>query len=387
MQGFINNIRYVAMALTAVCSMTSCVYDDLPEEQEQVGTGERSFLNIALAVPEASADSPASGSGYQDGNTYENYIDVAGGNYRICFFDEANVLIDMFLPAGFTSVNGSNYSRYEIFGFTPEKLVGRSSFKVMVLANWPVYPAVTPGQTTVDDICNSDLSKFDCLTDFDLSPTGKRLIPFYGIHKYDNVVFTKGERTTLAAPITLLRAMAKVEIVLDAAEDVRFKDVTLHRHNAQGYCAPERVYSEDDYGQGVDWTNDYLHRLHLVGGKNDADADNRKLPFRCENRKGDGKNETWIAYIPEYRNVADDGTAAKDEAYIDLHLNFQDSSKEPFRIYFADYGTGGITDTANIKRMNIERNNIYRFTVSMCDNRMEVFVRRWNYRPQPSVIL
>jgi len=386
MQGVINYILRLAVVLISICAMTSCVYDYLPEESEE--TEERSLLNIALAVPETANEltSPEN-DGYVSGNKYENYIDIPGRNYRIYFFNEANVLIDSFEPVGFASVTGSDYREYNLYGFTPEKLVGLSTFKVMVLANWPVYPVVTDGETTIDDICKSDFAKFSCLTNFELSPAENRLIPFYGIRKYENVTFTIGEHTELSEPITMLRAMAKVEVVLDADPDVRIADVTLHRHNAQGYCAPEGVYSQNDYGQGLDWANDYLHRLHLVGGVNDADASGRELPFRCENRKEEGKNETWIAYIPEYRNVADDGTAARDEAYIDLHLNFQSKDEQPFRIYFAEYGAGGTTNTDNVKRMNIERNNIYRFTVSMCNNDMSIFVRRWNYRPQPSVIL
>lgn len=382
MQEFIKDIRRIAVALIAVCAMTSCVYDNLPEEPAV--TEERSFLNIALAVPMADVD-PTATDGYQDGDSYENYIDIDRGRYRIYFFDKQDKLIEEFRPAGFSTVDGSDYRKYELFGITPKALAGQSPFKVIVLANWPAYPAVSPGQTTIDDICNSDFSRFNCLTDFGLSPEANRLIPMYGIRRYENVVFKKGERTVLSEPITMLRAMAKVEVMLNAGNDISITDVTLHRHNALGYCAPQGVYSQDDYGQGLDWTNDYLHRLHLVGGNNDADATGRQLPFRCVGQ--DSGKKKWIAYIPEYRNVTSDGTAAEDEAYIDLHLNIQTADEPPFRIYFAKYGPDGATNTDNVTRMDIERNNIYRFTVKMADNRMFIFVRQWNYRPQPPIIL
>jgi len=377
----------MATAVSAVCALTACVYDDLPDEPDVDRAN--SFLNIELAVPLADTAPAAPANGYQDGDAYENYIDISKGNYRIYFFDDKNTLIAQFYPAGFNAVDGADYREYSIFGITPQQLAGQKTFKVMVLANWPSYPPVTPGVTTVDAICKSDLSRFNCLTDFRLNPEEGRLIPLYGIHRYDNVSFTKGERTTLSEPITMLRAMAKVEVILNAEQNVTFTDVTLHRHNALGFCAPEKVYSQTDYGQGLDWTGDYLHRLHLVGGKNDAEAVDRELPFRRVNGKENGKKETWIAYIPEYRNAADDnGTAAADEAYIDVRLSNR-SDEKPFHIYFADYGDNGGTSSTDLKRMNIERNNIYRFTISMSDNGMgmEIFVRQWNLRPQPPIIL
>lgn len=382
----------MAMAcVLSVCLLTSCVYDDEPETPNN--SDSISFLNIALSVPLADNVNPNSraNGGYQDGDKYENYIDIDRYNYRIFFFDEQNKLIARFAPIGFSVVEGSEYSKYEIYGITPKEVEALSSFKVMITANWlNHYDSYTIGKTTIDDICNNFASTFRCLTNQELNPSESRLIPMYGIHRYENVTFTKGETTTLAEPITMLRAMAKVEVILDTEQDIEISDVSLRGYNERGYCAPQGVYSEADYGQGLDWENDYLHRLHLVGGANDQNATSRQLAFRCLNKKTTNKKETWIAYIPEYRNVAADGTAATDEAYIELHLNIQTADEKPFCIYFAEYGSSGTTQTseaADLKRIDIERNNIYRFTVSLADNKMEIYVRQWNPRPQPPIIL
>jgi len=371
--------------------VSSCVYDDLPEEPE--GPKGESYLNIALSVPlsDVANEGSRANGGYQDGDTYENYIDIDNFDYRIYFFDEQKKLIAQFVPVGFDVVNGTDYREYKIYGFTPEQLIGQSTFKVMVAANWHNYPTVTPGETSIDDICNADISQFEHLTNFELSPKERRLIPFYGIRRYENVKFEKGKRTDLGEAVTMLRAMAKVEVVLDVEQDVSFTDVSLQGYNERGYCAPQGVYSQTDYDHEKDWDKDYLRSLHLVNnGQNDAGAAERTLQFMRLNKKTADKKETWIAYIPEYRNLADDnGTVAKDEAYINLKLSFQgnDEKEKPFRIYFADYGTNGTTNSGAPKRMNIERNNIYRFTVSMIEDRLVIYVRTWNIRKQPIITL
>lgn len=394
MQSLLYNLRRLTATACAIvlsaCLLTSCIYEDEPEPNTEPETV--SFISIALDVPVPDNAKPISraNGGYQDGDMLENYIDVNRNDYRIYFFDEDNKLITQFVPSGFKVVEGTNYRRYEINGLTPKQLERYRNFKVMVAANWFTYPTVTPGQHTVDDVCNSVISRFDCLTNHELSITERRLIPMYGIHEYKDVTFELNKTTTLDEPITMLRAMAKVEVILDVEQDIEISDVTLNGHNARGYSAPQGVYSQADYGQGLDWENDYLHRLHLENGANDPAAPGRKLSFRCVNKRTTDQKETWVAYIPEYRNVAADGTAAPDEAFIDLHLNIQDQSETPFRIYFADYGTNGSTGSAGastLKRMDIERNNIYRFTLNLVDNRLVIYARQWNYRPQPSITL
>lgn len=74
---------------------------------------------------------------YEIGEDYESYIDIAGGDYRIYFFDTDNKLIDRFDPSGFVSKEGSGYRHYSVLGKAPDRLAGyNSKFKMVVLANW-----------------------------------------------------------------------------------------------------------------------------------------------------------------------------------------------------------------------------------------------------------
>lgn len=48
----------------------------------------------------------------------------------------------------------------------------------------------------------------------------------------------------LPEPVTLLRAVAKVEVILKTDEhfDLSFSEVKIHRYNKKGYCAPKDVF-------------------------------------------------------------------------------------------------------------------------------------------------
>lgn len=165
--------------------------------------------------------------GYEDGETDENYIDITGGNYRIYFFNTDNKFIASFDPYGFITADGNDYRQYNVLGQAPDALVGHSTFKMVVLANWPKYPEddanipLKEGETTIADICNASWAQYDCLTDGKTNPTSValdpdagRLMPFYGVHEYNDVTFKPGVATILPEPVTLLRAMAKVEVIL-----------------------------------------------------------------------------------------------------------------------------------------------------------------------------
>lgn len=355
-------------------------------ENPDVPSGGEATLNIGFKIP-----TRAAAEGYEDGETDENYIDIAGGNYRIYFFDEDNKFIADFEPSGFITADGSDYRQYSVLGKAPDALVKHSSFKIVVLANWPKYPedsdvdaSLQEGVTTITNICNADWAQYDCLTDGNetnptsvaLNPEADRLMPFYGVHQYNNVTFKEGVATILSEPVTLLRAMAKVEVILqtDDDSDLSFSSLKINRYNATGYCAPKDVFSHDDYDHDGSWEDDYVRTLHLVGGQNDSGE--KELSCRRVRRwEENGKlYEKWTAYLPEYRNTE----AGDAYSSIKAKFNIQLADDDPYTIYFAEYD-GGKTDNSDANRLNIERNNIYRFTVTVRDRRLVVNVQEWKY--------
>lgn len=353
-------------------------------EDPDVPSGREATLNIGFKIP-----TRAAAEGYEDGETDENYIDIAGGNYRIYFFDTDNKFIAGFAPSGFISADGSDYRQYNVLGKAPDALVKYNSFKMVVLANWPKYPEVnttlTAGETDIADICDADWAQYDCLTDGNetnptsvaLDPDTGRIMPFYGVREYNDVTFKPGVATILSEPVTLLRAMAKVEVILQTDDyfDLSFSSLKINRYNAKGYCAPKDVFHQDSYDHNGNWESDYAPQgVHLVGDQNNSEA--KELSLRRVRRWDEGgkRYEKWTAYLPEYQNTG----AGDAYSSIKAKFNIQLADDDPYTIYFAEYD-GGKTDNSDANRLNIERNNIYRFTVTVRDRRLMVNVQEWKY--------
>lgn len=335
---------------------------DAPDTPDVPSDGEMT-LQIGFKVPTRAAT-----EGYEDGETNENYIDIAGGNYRIYFFDGDNKFIARFEPSGFITIEGSDYTQYSVLGKAPDALVEHSSsFKMVVLANWPEYPEdlnenkenginllLEKGVTDIKDICNADWAQYDCLTDGNTSPTAiplnpsaGRLMPFYGVHTYSAVTFKPGVATILTEPVTLLRAMAKVEVILEGYDlGLNVDTLKINRYNTTGYCAPKDVFEQTDYDHNGSWEYDYVKTLHLTNeGENDGDEKELAL-FKVET--GDDTERKWVAYLTEYDNSED---------VLKIELPIEDTS---YYIRFVEYEEGKPKDGTQI---NIERNNIYRFRV------------------------
>ena len=337
---------------------------------------------ITLGVSFRTTNSP-SGNGYEAGDIYENYIDVEGGNYRIYFFDSDNKFIARFEPSEFVVTEGSNYRNYNILGKVPDVVAGLGRFKIVMLANWQHYndEAMKAGETDLKEVCSAEWAQYDGMTDFELNPAENRMIPFYGVHEYTDVEFKSGMAKILQEPVTLLRAVAKVEVILDTSDesgdfltDASFSSVSVCRYNAKGYCAPSGVYSQSDYGQGNDWDTDYyLPSLHLVCGKNDSEnatnPDERRLEFLCVGKRSDSENEKWIAYLPEYYN------GGEDYSYIEATLYSRYGEPASYKIYFSQYVDGERDETRPF--FDIARNNLYRFTVRVRNGKLQVNVLTW----------
>lgn len=362
---FLHNIIRCLFLLPALLSV-SCSRE---VEDPDVPSGGEATLNIGFKIP-----TRAAAGGYEDGETDENYIDITGGNYRIYFFNTDNKFIASFDPYGFITADGNDYRQYNVLGQAPDALVGHSTFKMVVLANWPKYPEddanipLKEGETTIADICNASWAQYDCLTDGKTNPTSValdpdagRLMPFYGVHEYNDVTFKPGVAAILPEPVTLLRAMAKVEVILQTDDyfDLSFSSLKINRYNATGYCAPKDVFHQDAYNHN-DWESDYTRTLHLVDDRNDSEA--KELSFRRVRRWDEGgkRYEKWTAYLPEYQNIEASDAYSSIKAKFDI----QTADDTPHTIYFAKYD-GGKTDNGNdANRLNIERNNIYRFQVT-----------------------
>lgn len=335
------------------------------DEMEADGNSkERSVkLQLQLSLPmDASARTTRMPSGFEAGSKYENYINFNDVNsYRIYFFSTDDNYITRFIPSKTVMAEATEYTLYSVEGEVPEDVLRCASnnamdFKIVVLANWKNYEEPKAG-STLETICNADWAQFENLKFFELGE--KNLIPFYGVNEYEDVPVQYGGTITLEESIPLLRAMAKVEVVLNNedelnTEEMSFSDVTLHGYNSKGYCAPMNgAYPQNG------------HILHLIGGQNEEGSINKTIRFLPT--QSNYNKETWIAYVPEYDNTSDEDNAA----YIELRSDIQ---TEAFVIRFADDQTN-VTNTS----FNITRNHLYRFIVKikLVNGRIEAEVSDW----------
>ncbi len=390
--------QYIAAMLATLLgvALTGCSSDHEPSSAE-------SKMSISFRVEtrnggqtnagESNADS--STDLYEDATAWENYIDITNGDYRIGFFDKNNLCITQFSPTTIDPVENSNYVDYVLTGQVPGVLTLYSDFKIVVLANWRSYPEMIAGVTKIDDLCcpnSGTLGQFDAFIGYGFEiKEGNRYVPMYGVKDYKDVKFgiDKDDNVTVlyddlanTGIVNMLRAIAKVEVEFATDDDYTLdetKKIQITNYNAKGYCAPEGCYSEGDYYHNS-WASDYWKgKLHLVRGTNDSGS--KTLDMTKTDK--DGKT-VWVTYLPEYRNVVF-GEGSYDCTHGSGEINItpaqiavpliRDGKEHTATIEFATY-TNGEPGAP----MNIERNNLYRFTITHVDQGIQwkVEALEWN---------
>lgn len=236
-----------------------------------------------------------------------------------------------------------------------------------------------------------------------------RLMPFYGVREYnlekyvdaayikdgkidgDIYIDLSKDNDEKPTALPLLRALAKVEVILDNPL-ASFSNVSIDRVNAKGFCAPETALNHSDYDHNYTWDSDFIRGVHLTNnGKNDDAPGNTSLTRISSRNNADGKvtPEKWIAYLPEYRNIDSENA----DGYCSIKVTLANPDPDSFRnpgeepkdekdkrpvwdpekqtntIYFATDGTKASNNNnahasgSTPGRYDIERNNIYRFTI------------------------
>lgn len=393
-------------ALTCLAPLCSGCVSEMETGIDPVSSEPMMSVNVMLSGP-ASYGGGAGNNGFESGTGAENYLELTRGDYRIYFFDTEGRYLDRFVTTGIPvqteteDVNGVTTWYYHQFkGAIPHDLP--LAFKMVMLANWGVYPdteggpVLVPGETTIADMCAHAGSRFTRLTpDADgnwLDTESGRLIPFYGVREYDMRDYVdpadivdgqiRGDIfVDLSHPrvsdgdtsLPLLRAMARVEVVLDNPF-ASFSDVRITRVNPEGYCAPENAMLHTDYFHGYDWDTDFSRVPHLPGGDNSPAASPvamTRVPV------AEGAPERWVAYIPEYRNAGAGDGFCSIQVTLDPTMPDISAKASPAvrTIYFATGGSEAANKTDSRAerlpdgsfsqgRFDIERNNIYRFTVT-----------------------
>lgn len=382
-----NLIRHVTTMLMLMVCLSSCVYDNLDEEPEQEPDKQTKLLSLNVSIPKMTGTRAAdeSNDGYKPGIDFENYIDLSADGFRVYIFNSQDKFITRLAPFGvITATETGNTETYTVIGVLPDDFPTDGNIKVAVLANWPAYNDgdLTPDVSTIDDLCKAEWGQFNRLTDFRLSEENN--IPFFGIHEYTGLTFAPGERTVLPGEITLLRAMAKVELIINNAS-LSLQEATIRGINPKGYCAPAGVYSKTDYDHDGDWDLDYVKTVHLPGNSNGNSPETTSATLLRKNRHTGTERETWVCYVPEYKNLNNADGSANYKSRLELLFDTKEATGRQAEIYFVDYDADGqpITGTDH----DICRNNYYRFIVNVKNDEMIIYSQKWNIRPQPPIDL
>lgn len=425
----IKDILTIAASVIIAGVIAACSTDPVPDIHDEEKLTHPS-MRITIAMSGNSRDGD---SGFESGEGLENYLDIINNNYRIYFFSSDNTYHSTLKPrfsydvtTGEDIGGSAKMVYYRFQGEVPDDLP--ETFKIVALFNWPKYPVevatgstgelvLQPGETTIEDICTHTSAQFTALTfpgDSEwLDAMDGRLIPFYGVREYrltdhlkasdtnpdgsikGGVTVDLSKKGTADTPLPILRAMAKVEVILDTPL-ASFEEVAMTRVNQKGFCSPYQFstaekkwdYDYSDYfpDEIYSWPDDFVRGVHLtfgadaknnVQGTNDKLSDDailtlkfKKTSERTETRDADGKilsvtPEKWVAYVPEHRNIkVDDFTTVRVRLRKPATANAAESadgddSMYDKQIYFAD---GGKNDPSTM--FDIERNNIYRFTIT-----------------------
>lgn len=359
---------FFSVLLAVLCSCSSNA-DALPVAPDKVDI----TMSFDVAIPASGGEELSRGISYgsDDGSLYDRYVDIARDNYRIYFFSATdNTFITRFTTQDIVAENVKDFRYYNFNGRVPDALVDCTNpdapclkpFKIVVLANYTqAYrdDLLVPGVTTIDQLRNADWTTYNGLTNFQLSPNDKRLIPFFGVHEYSSVPVADRKVVKLSDPVVLIRAMAKVWVYLNAS-DATISSCRIVRRNTRGYCIPNAVNSHTDYNtptQNIDYSAMFNPLTSYNGNALDMYLASTK---------------DAICYVPEYANVGD----TSSDCYLVVQFSFTDPSDDSYRIYFTEYKSDGMTPDFT-KPISLYRNCNYNFRVTIVKGKIKIEVNNW----------
>lgn len=357
---------HIGVVCVMLVGLVACTGSDenvqVQEEKQLVEVG------ITLVV-----DRKAESRGLTDGmdlngTAGENYIDIENGDFRFYVFDTDNKPVSEIEVKNIAPINELKslyYVRAEM-----ENPPG-ANFKLVVLANWEANGATYPtfsdaAITDMEALCEASqyYYKYDDIKETPFNPgQNEKSIPMYGVHTYSGVTF-HSDLETLLGEITLVRAMAKVEVKCEA-EGYELVRAEMTHFSARGMAAPIRLYDDTENIKNK-WA-DHMHVDH-------KDVVNfGYIPF-LPVVNGSEADSTAI-YVPEYKN-----TGAEYPSFITVKLKKtgeEDAQAKEYRIDFVDYVDG--KPSSNI--IDIWRNNYYQFVITAVGAGIDLHYRvaDWHY--------
>ena len=325
-----DKLKYIVMAAAGLLAM-SC--STINERGECLSFDDARKVNFILAIdsPETSRASwEEAESSDEQGGSFENRIKPE--NMRVAVYSANNEHLGDVEELIYWAIN-ENHSRYQFNGTLPQALMthieGLAS-GVAPIYKFMVYANCSEGENATIEYNFDDLN------------VENGALPMWGVKQVDLSPLSNSTSQDLGV-ISLLRAVAKVEVVLDESlVGSSINSVSINYHNRRGYVLPTGWESAADTKlmdrEGVFRPYRSLH----TSPHNFIEAESGRK---------------FVIYLPEYNNQLFADYEAKMSVEV-VHngttLNFTDAL--PFKQYVAGVATGTPS--------NLVRNTIYRFRIT-----------------------
>lgn len=216
----------------------------------------------------------------------------------------------------------------------------------------------------VEVFANIERDMTDFETAYDNFPgRGVEYIPMWGVHTIESLTLTPGERTSLGT-IDLLRAMAKIEVVLAdnlVDEGYVITDAILNKYNEKGNLFPTGTDIENTIEYGMD------------ACFNPFDAGNN-TPINASGLHFDVASDSTncVIYVPEYDNDTND-------LQFQAIISQRSSNNGSLTPITGTESFPGIHLMSNTKDKGIVRNHWYRYTITAInvDTDVEGFILQY----------
>lgn len=289
-------------ALLSLLSLASCSRNDevaVAEEEE-----DKVYVTLTLSINGEEAGSRATwedNDNPEDGNKWENTID----DLQILIYDANNNYVGK--VEDLIQLLDGRYSGK----LSDAEWTGNTNYKIMAFANCP----------SIDNPSN--------INTLDYTRANVSYIPMWGVTTAQ-FNLTPGVSEDIGS-IDLLRAMAKVEVIMNA-EGYTIDNIAVDKSNPNGYCLPNGYNSVSETDQ-----------LDMEG-----ETPASFKPYTSETPESKAEDGQHYIYLPEYDN-------STKPAKIQVTVN-----NETYELEFKDYENGAPTGDP----YDIVRNHIYRYTIT-----------------------
>lgn len=314
-----NWLTYIFLLMAGTLSLltTSCSQEDEGLEKEMAGEG-KAIVQFSIALGNSGNSSRATwGEEYDDDPEIEDESKI--GNEFENFINLSKFHVNLIIPVSNTTNETISIQRISRLDTTTDNVY---SFKGEV----EVRNIHDLDGARIEISANIENSAESFSADYDAFPSkGVQYIPMWGVHTVqpsENLFLVPSTTIVFAEPIYLLRAMAKVEVIinpdfLENNTDIEIVSVGLNKYNKKGNLKP---IAKDSNGEEIALpkTKDYNREDCINEYKSlESSSSYTGLPFIY-----DEESNSYVIYVPEYNNpkINDD-----DDAVIYLNIKKGDS--------------------------------------------------------------